>query len=91
MPPDISNINISSSDQEIVEFCRQAIADKYFTSSHQQDLYLNYGISLLNLKQQQRLQKEQQNYNNTQLFWSRILTIATIVTALATIALIKFR
>jgi hypothetical protein len=89
-PPDITQASLSSTDEEIVEFCRRATTAMWTSRFEAREMYLKYGISLLNLKQQQRLLRDQQEYNRKQLFWSRILAIATIGIALATVLLIKF-
>lgn len=89
-PPNIGEIDISSSDDDIVEFCRRAAAAVWTPQFEVRNMYLNYGFSLLKLKQEQRLLREQQEYNRKQLFWSRVLSVATIGIALATVLLVKF-
>lgn len=88
--PHIGQVDMTSSEEEITNFCQQATTAIFTSRFEVREMYLNYGLSLLNIKQQQRLLKEQEIYNRKQLFWSRILAIATICLALATILLVKF-
>ncbi len=48
------------------------------------------GAIFINFQLQKQLIKEQNEYNRKQLFWSRLLTIATVGLVIATLLLIKF-
>lgn len=48
------------------------------------------GAIFINFQLQKKLIEEQNIYNEKQLFWSRLLTIATIGLVIATLLLIKF-
>lgn len=50
---------------------------------------IHAGSSFIQYKLQERLLKDQNTYNNKQLFWSRFLAIATILLVIATL-LLKF-
>jgi len=47
------------------------------------------GAIFINFQLQKQLIKEQNEYNSKQLFWSRLLTIATICLVIVTLFLIK--
>ena len=48
------------------------------------------GAIFVNFQLQKKLIMEQNEYNKKQLFWSRLLTIATICLVIVTIFLVKF-
>ncbi len=48
------------------------------------------GAIFINFQLQKQLIKEQNEYNRKQLFWSRLLTIATVGLVIATLLLVKF-
>jgi len=48
------------------------------------------GAVFINFKLQRKLLDEQNEYNRKQLYWSRILAIATICLVIATLLLLKF-
>jgi len=84
----LSEINLKSTEDEITKFCEDV--PMMGLGSEVRQMYMEYGINLLVLKQQQKLLDEQGGYNKKQLFWSRILAVATISVAVATILLVKF-
>lgn len=51
---------------------------------------IHAGAVFINYKLQRELLDKQNEYNKKQLFWSRVLAIATICLVLATLLLIKF-
>lgn len=52
------------------------------------DSQIHAGSVFLNYKLQEKLLNEQNKYNRKQLFWSRFLSIVTVILAVATIALV---
>ena len=82
------NLNLDSSEKDILAYCQKE-ADQAPGYGH--EMKLNYGLNLLLLKQQNKLLNDQKIYNQKQLFWSRILAVATICLAIATILLVRFR
>jgi hypothetical protein len=80
-------INLDSSEEDIVNFCN---LESNQSPGYGHEMRLNYGLNLLSLKQQKSLVQEQNHYNNKQLFWSRVLAVATIALVIATILLVKF-
>ena len=84
----LSEITINSSDEEIKEFCEAV--PMMGLGSEMRQMYMDYGINLLNLKQQLKLLKEQEDYNKKQLTWSRILAVGTWALVIATLLLVKF-
>ena len=83
----INDIKIDSSEKDILDYCKYE-ADQAPGYGH--EMKLNYGLNLLSIKQQKKLLDDQNTYNKNQLFWSRIIAVATIMLALATILLVKF-
>ena len=61
---------------------------------HAGAVFIQYKLQELSLADQEKRHKEllteQNEYNKKQLFWTRILAIATICLAIATILLVKF-
>ena len=83
------DLNLDSSEKEVIEFCqKEASGNPCMGVGH--EMRLSYGLNLLLSKQQKRILDEQRTYNDKQLFWSRVLAIATIFLASATILLVKF-
>lgn len=58
-------------------------------SSEVRQMYMNYVTNLLAIKQQQKIIADQKEYNNKQLFWSRILAVGTWALVIATLLLVK--
>lgn len=50
---------------------------------------INTGLAFLNYKFQKELIGQQNSYNRKQLFWSRILALATIALVIATLLLLR--
>lgn len=84
----LSEVSIDSSEGEIIKFCEGIPMMALDVQVRQ--MYMDYGTTLLTLKQQQKLLIEQNIYNNKQLFWSRTLTVATWALVVATLLLIKY-
>jgi len=84
----LSEINIHSTEQQILQFC-QAIPMMALDVQMRQ-MYMDYSINLLALKQQQKLLDEQNQYNQKQLVWARTVAITAIVSVLVTLGLLKF-
>lgn len=85
----LKEITSHSSEEDILAFCQEhANGNPGVGTGH--EMKLSYGLNLLLVKQQKSLLDEQREYNSKQLFWSRILAIATFVLALATVLLVKF-
>ena len=80
-------ITIDSTEKEILDFCEQ---ESHQAPGYGHEMKLDYGFNLYAAKQQQKMLQEQNMYNGKQLFWSRILAIATIALVIATFLLIKF-
>ena len=51
---------------------------------------ITIGLAFLNYKSQEELLKSQNEYNSKQLFWSRVLSLATIALVIATLLIVKF-
>lgn len=51
---------------------------------------IQIGIAFLGYKFQEELLKSQNDYNSKQLYWSRVLAIATIFLFFATLLLVRF-
>ncbi|MBU6414811.1 hypothetical protein KGQ34_01015 [Patescibacteria group bacterium] len=51
---------------------------------------IHAGAVFINYKLQKELLDSQKEYNRKQLFWSRILSIATIALVIVTLFLVKF-
>jgi len=83
----INDIKIDSPEKDILEFCKNE-ADQAPGYGH--EMKLNYGLNLLSIKQQKKLIDDQNTYNQDQLFWSRVLAVATICLAIATVLLVTF-
>ena len=84
----VKDIKIDSSEEEITDFCnRIPLSDM---TSEMKQLYMDYAMSIFALKYQKEILNEQNVYNKSQLFWSRILAFATIALVVATLLLIKF-
>lgn len=84
----LSEININSTEEEISKFCEAV--PMMGLGSEMRQMYMDYGINLLNLKQQQKLLNEQNNYNRKQLFSSWILNVGTWALVLVTLLLVNF-
>ena len=59
-------------------------------SAEIRQMYMNYTIGLLYIKQQEKLLTAQNEYNSKQVFWARTVAITTILALLVSLGILKF-
>ncbi len=84
----LSEINVESSEEEIVKFCQDV--PMMALSAEMKQMFMDYGIGLLSQKQQQKLLIEQNKYNKSQLVWARVVAITAIVSIFVALGILKF-
>lgn len=81
--------NLDVSEEDILGYAQQ-IPLMPDLSPEVRHMYMDYTTSLLTLKQQQKLLAEQNRYNQKQLIWTRVMAIATVVSVLVALGILKF-
>lgn len=84
----LSEINIHSTEEQILKFCQDVPMMAMDVQVRQ--MYMDYATNLLALKQQQKLLIEQNQYNQRQLFWARVVAISTVLSVLVALGILSF-
>src|SRR3989344_5791675 len=81
-------LDIKASEDEILAFAKDI--PLIGISAEVRQMYMNYTIGLLSLKQQEKLLIAQNDYNRKQVFWARTVAITAILTFLVTLGILKY-